>query len=329
MVMLQCLALLVSLVLIAGCASVNSVLFVTKTSLGIDLDSKPPSASIAYDRIEGYLGPRYDNGAVPPVVARIQTDGKIFNPRVRQLYATGDAATLVVKPTGPTRPSDLSGEKRLMFFGTTTTIGLKVSFTGEVPDSFHLGYKRKEFSFIPLGRTKTSDGKEVDVYPSVLATLDNRAQVGAGPSATGLEVGQLFATGTTAEELAKDPAVQGLFRSEVIGAFSVYRAAVTEQEAEATRILRCYLGVWPGGLSEVWTHAQGLGLFRETGILAEMNKWHQAATASEATAAVREGNLRKVNQQYASEIAIVDGSTPTRLGKLIEHRVKVCEIASR
>ena len=36
---------------LAGCASSDHVLFVTKTSIGIDFDSKPATASRAYDRI--------------------------------------------------------------------------------------------------------------------------------------------------------------------------------------------------------------------------------------------------------------------------------------
>ena len=77
-----------------GCA--DSVLFVTKTSIGLDFDTKPPAASIAYDRTEGYLAPRYDNGAIPPVYGRIRSDAKIFNANVRQIYATGSAAQRVL-----------------------------------------------------------------------------------------------------------------------------------------------------------------------------------------------------------------------------------------
>ena len=41
-------------------------------------------------------------------------------------------------------------KKRLVFFGTSTTLGLKAGFSGDgYPDSLTFGYKRKEFSFIP------------------------------------------------------------------------------------------------------------------------------------------------------------------------------------
>ena len=78
---------------LAGCASrPDTVVFVTKSSLGLDVEQTPPSASIAYDRVEGYFGPRYESGAVPPVVAVFMTNGQLLDRRVKQLYATGDAA---------------------------------------------------------------------------------------------------------------------------------------------------------------------------------------------------------------------------------------------
>lgn len=214
-----------------GCAYRDSVLFVTKTSLGIDVDSKPPSASIAYDRVEGFLGPRYDNGGVPPVVGRLQTDGAVFNPRVRQLYATGSAAALVADQNASAGPTELKGKKMFMFFGTTTSTGLKVTFMGQYPDSFHIGYRRKEFSFIPLGHTKNSAGEDVDIYPSVLATLDNRLQVGTNPVSgptSGLQVGQLFATGVAADEYARSDVVRQLFQDEVTAAIEGLRSDIRD-----------------------------------------------------------------------------------------------------
>ena len=313
------------LIFSASCANVDSVLFVTKTSLGVDFDSKPPTASIAYDRVEGYIGPRYENGAVPPVVARIQTDGRIFNTSVRQLYATGTAATLVANPDAQLGPTVLAGEKRLMFFGTITTTGLKVTFTGQYPDSFHLGYKRKEFSFIPLGSTTDSAGNKVDVYPSVLATIDTTAAAGA-IAETGLLVGQFFTTGAAADLYAKDPVIQSIFKNAATDTFSAYRASVAAQETEANRILRCYLGVTVNDLPEIWEDAHGQGLFREPGLLAEINELHSTAMADPA---VRDQNLRTANRWYASEIAILEGAQPTRVAQLAAHRAKVCEIARR
>lgn len=194
--------------LLAGCANDRHVLFVTKTSIGIDFDSKPAAASLAYDRVEGYIAPRYSNGEIPPVIASIKSDGAIFNPKIHQVYATGEAAEIVLRGAGSgTQTKRLKGTKELMFFGTTTTTGLKVGFaSGLLPDSFIFGFKRKEFSYIPLG-TLGAGATAYDVYPSILATIDTQANVGKGREAE-LSNAQFFATGNAARLLAANPGVR-------------------------------------------------------------------------------------------------------------------------
>lgn len=205
--MFKLINVIIILLLMSSCSPGKSVVFVTKTSLSIlEADSKPAGVSIAYDRIEGYLGPRYENGAVPPVYAAIETNGKIFNPSVNQLYATGRAAEIATTKKAKARETTgiLSGKKQVMFFGTATTTGLKIGVTGSVPDSFVFGYRRKEFSYIPLG-TVIIDNKEVDSYPSVLAAIQTRADVGENPLGGDVGLGnkQFFATGVPAEQLAE------------------------------------------------------------------------------------------------------------------------------
>ena len=213
---------------IVGCSTgKNNVLFVTTTSLGVDFDNTPPTASVAYNRVEGYIGPRYENGAVPPVLARIQSDGSIFNAKVRQLYATGAAAIIVANPQASNGPKELKGEKEVMFFGTTTTTGLKVGFSGITPDTFILGYKRQELSYIPLGHIQGGE----DVYPSVLATLDTTAQ--AGPEKTaGLQGGQFFATGEAAELYAKTREIRDMFKKAAMDAFQALEACLVSPEIQ-------------------------------------------------------------------------------------------------
>lgn len=198
---------------LAGCASPDHVLFVTKTSIGIDFDSKPATASLAYDRIEGYVAPRYASGEIPPVVASVKSDGKIFNPAIKQVYATGDAAVIATGGEVSGNPQ-LKGDRQLMFFGTTTTTGVKVGFTTALPDSFVFGFKRKEFSYIPLGKEGTGPDA-VDVYPSVLASIDTAANVSATGerSDTALSNSQFFATGKAARLLADRPMIKEGFRS--------------------------------------------------------------------------------------------------------------------
>ncbi|MEI9885546.1 MAG: hypothetical protein WDN08_03450 [Rhizomicrobium sp.] len=217
---------------LAGCVKPDSVLFVTDTSLGINVETKPATVSVAFDRIEGYIAPRYDNGALPPVVASIQTGGTVFNPRIRQVYATGAAAVRAVRtPGAPTGPSDLTGGKQLVFFGTATTVGFKAGFdTGTpVPDSLLFGYRRKEFSYIPLGTVTDPGGQQHDTYASALASVDsNTTTTGAlsGASGAGLTHAQFIATGLAADTLAVNPDIQRAFGTVAANALNAPPAAV-------------------------------------------------------------------------------------------------------
>ena len=224
-------ALMALACLISGCASTDHVLFVTKTSLGIDFDSKPGTAAFAYDRIEGYVAPSYGNGEIPPVVASIESDGKVFEPKIRQLYATGDAARIAVGgKRQETAELPMEGDGKLMFFGTTTTVGLKIGFTTALPDSVTLGYKRKEYSHIPLGE-KVSNGKKAHVYPSVLAAIDLSGTARAAET-SGLTTLQFFATGEAARLLADDPKVSNVFKSAAREAVLAAQRASVEAEVD-------------------------------------------------------------------------------------------------
>jgi hypothetical protein len=230
-----------SVLALAGCA--DHVLFVTKTSLGIDFDSQPASASIAYDRIDGYIAPRYDNGEIPAVVASVKSDGGIFNPQIRQIYATGDAAEIVVEArANPAKTENkegpkLQGNKKLMFFGSTTTTGLKVGFSTGLPDSLIFGFRRKEFSFIPLGTVGTG-AEAYDVYPSVLASIDTSARAGT-PSETGLRNIQFFATGQAARSLATNDIIRQDFKTQALRSLAT---ATGYSQSAAAQALRDYVG---------------------------------------------------------------------------------------
>lgn len=315
-----------------GCAGVDDVLFVTKTSLGFELDSKPASTSISYDRIEGYVGPRYENGALPPVVASIKTDGKILNPQIEQLYATGAAATNIVLNSGQSvnAPTNLSGSKKLMFFGTTTTTGLKIGFTNNIPDSFLLGFKRKEFSLIPLGQKKTNIGvnngqRIIDVYPSVYAYLDTGVSTGE-PSETSLKTTQYFATGEVAVELCKDDELKKMMKSRAKDAFANYREAIGDQQNEALTVLRCLTNIEDKHLPKVWEDANRHNLFHDA------NKYNKLIMAynnalKETDAEGKAQKIRKLRSRYADDIGITDGSTPIRVKMLEAHGKYVCDIA--
>lgn len=196
---------LVPLILAAGCTNPDTAIFATVSAFGVNVDSKPPTVAIAYDRFEGFIGPRYGNGGAPPVVASMETDGNAVTPRVRQTYATGAAAVNAVGGD-VTGPEGLQDNKKLMLFGTATTVGIKVGFGTEgVPDSLVFGYRRKEASIIPLGE----DGQKA-VYPSVLASIDTGVKAQSQLS-TSMTTRQFFATGAAADKLAKNPIVTAAF----------------------------------------------------------------------------------------------------------------------
>jgi hypothetical protein len=217
---------------LGGCAaSKEQVLFVTSTSFGVQFAKTPPTASIAYDRAEGYFGPSYSNGALPPVAAVFGSGGTIFQPQVRQLYTTGAAALLATKADeaalGPGQLlSSSDNDKHIMFFGTGTTIGLKVGFDPSgTPDTLSFGYRRLELSLIHLGH-QTEDGVEVDVYPSVLASIDTTSSA-TSPADTGIHIQQFFATGQAADALATSDEVQAIIKGMATGSLT---ATLTDQQ---------------------------------------------------------------------------------------------------
>jgi hypothetical protein len=223
-----------------ACNDPNTAVFVTNSSVGINVDTKPATVSVAYDRLEGFIGPRYPNGGAPPVVASMEIQGDTLNPTIRQTYAPGAAAVGAASGKVPTDvPTTLEGrsdQKKLMFFGTATTFGLKIGFAtagAPVPDSFLLGYRRKEASIIPIAETpKTDDPTKVTaVYPSVLGSMEvNVKSTGTSTDTTpnaGLVTKQFFATGQAAHHLSVNPAIQEAFRTRAIVAT---RSGLSEKE---------------------------------------------------------------------------------------------------
>jgi hypothetical protein len=194
--------------MLGACNTSERVAFGTHTIYGLDIDTEPtPTLSIGVDRGEVMVGPRYDNGAVPPVVASVKLKGGLFSTDVSQIYATGNAATLATKGEPIPNPKELKGGRKTMIFGTNTNLGLKVSFIGNAPKSFSFGFKRQELSVIPVG---TND-KGVDTYGSVLAAIDTDTDVSLLDDSK-FGYGAFFATGLAAESLAETPEIQGAFK---------------------------------------------------------------------------------------------------------------------
>lgn len=292
---------------LTGCfATRDNAIFVTKTSIGIDVENTPPTASVAYDRVEGFFGPRYDDGHVPPVIGAIFTDGSLSNRSISQIFATGRAAELV---TGSQKQIAVPGSTsestvpKTMFFGTGTTLGLKLGFgDGGVTNTIAFGYKRKEITVIP----KTTSGK----FPSVLARLDNGTDAAVASKVT-FKAKQFFATGIAADNLAPDQA--SLFQGVAADSFGTYRNSELIQTHLIVNTLNCLANVSDAQLATVWNNAEALNLFsQDTAVYAKIKA---AATSTSARAI------------YTSEIAI-DNPDNAEYGALLAlHQAFVCRLS--
>lgn len=250
----------------SGCSNLGkeNVLFVTKTSLGVDLDSKPPTIEIGYDRKEGTVAPVFNDGQVLSQMAAFATKQGLVNQNAGQSFATGNAAELMSKylisnatvTTTNTIPmADVIkvhsltrvGEPQRYFFGTDTSFGLKVGLAlenGGMPDSLSLGYKRKEVAFVPLIE-QAGTGSEVSVaLPSLISTAGFENTITGGDSS--LLLRQFFATGNAANYLAAIPGIRQevvpkmIQEAEVVVSF--VRAQGFTDSSKQQRIERLLLG---------------------------------------------------------------------------------------
>lgn len=271
--------LLLFLVLVQGCvAGYNSALFATRSNIGFDADTTPPNLEIAISRYEGVLEPTFEHGQTVPVVASLSTAsiGLVnFFWGVKSVFATGEAAfTMSHLYAAPTPPQDekiaykkvtLSqkpiptvfgatvdyvepGDARPVVFGTDTTLGIKIRWSGttaQYPSSINIGFKRKEGAFAPIAvgqalvpdpydPQKKIEGYEADV-PSLLATLDTDVTA-PGTTATFNYV-QYFATGCAANALARQKEVRLAMLKRADPSQDIQAAEKEEKVAEVNRPL--------------------------------------------------------------------------------------------
>ncbi len=84
---------------LTGCvAGYNSLLFVTKTNIGLEVDTQPPTFSLDIGRQEGLLAPSYEAGKTPPVLASFRFENQdAFSNYIGSAFATGDAAVAMAR----------------------------------------------------------------------------------------------------------------------------------------------------------------------------------------------------------------------------------------
>lgn len=229
-----------------GCAGRNHILFMTKSNVGLDFDSKPPTLEITVSRKEVVIAPTFEGGQTPPVAASFKPKAGTgsgfanFFLGVDQTFAGGDAAVAMASlyatsnaPDPSTRTNYNSalnltqkpkysgifrgipgpGETRTFIFGTDTSLGLKAAWSGaggQFPDTVRLGFNRKEFTWAPLSLTTNNAVHNAAAYsvkaPSFLATVES--QIGVGSSDGGIKALQYFASGESATLLALQPSVR-------------------------------------------------------------------------------------------------------------------------
>ena len=170
--------------ILSGCAGYDRILLATKTNVGIDIDSTPPTAEITIARRELAIQPTFpdhtddDNSLAFPLLASFGLQGSMFNTKITAHFAGGDAAVLLVRDEkgidvksavcldeepkfskGMIRSiweffaGDSKDEPRPFFFATDTAFGVKVAWSGTAgpyPDTLKLGYNRKEFASAPI-----------------------------------------------------------------------------------------------------------------------------------------------------------------------------------
>lgn len=328
-----CLALLLS-----ACAQApRNVVFVTKSSIGVDVEATTQTASLAYDRTEGYFAPRYAEQAPPAVYASMETNGQMINRKIKQTYATGLAAELLSKPiaapvapatraallrqttlaTPAPRPAtepagsafrqDAGADPASLIFGTGTVFGFKIGVGPTAIDSFTLGFKRKELSIIPHDER---DG----IFPSVLASIDtNAAAAAASPLTTSdANIVQFFATGIAAENLAVNTKIHDKFEANAVSALTAYREEERQQRRIALLTLSCLARLDDEQAKRVWKNASDLGLFDKPAI-----EQLQAADPS---------GKRTV---YTDEIGRINADAKNQTGLMLGHQAYVCDLRSK
>lgn len=260
--------------LLSGCVGYNSAFMATKTNVGLDVDTKTPTAEISLARREVVVAPTFENGQTPPVEASFRMKGGWIFANVATTFAGGDAAATISDlfnrptPNGAARTNQdttlhLStapvrnhlgrkvrlqepGTVRPLIFGTDTSLGLKVAWSGltaQYPDSAKFGFNRKEMAYAPIfGATNASTGKYDVKMPSFLATADTVNKTGA-PNDSSFHYQQYFATGRAADLLALDADVrQALAQRLDFAASSQKRIAEIGEESQLAADCKSAIG---------------------------------------------------------------------------------------
>ena len=205
--------------LCGGCGTgTERALVATKTNLGLDFDTQPPTAEVAFSRQSFAIQPAFDNGGTPPILAGFRHEGKQPRNTLASLISGGQAAILVSSNanlvssnhslSAPLPPDYLdldarpdvpesfwryrkpypTREVRALVFGTDTTFGFKAIANSPEQQALRVGYHRKELVSAPVLIRELSQAEKgansnavwrVSV-PSFIANFETRARFDGG-----------------------------------------------------------------------------------------------------------------------------------------------------
>ena len=94
--------LAIGMALLSGCAGTDRILFMTKTNVGLDVDSTPPTAEITIARRELAINPTFphtiNDVTTMSLLAAFGVGGGVFNPNIRSVFAGNSAAVALASP---------------------------------------------------------------------------------------------------------------------------------------------------------------------------------------------------------------------------------------
>ena len=324
---------------LCGCATPrDAAFFVTKTSTSIvDADASPATLSLGYDRTEGYAGPRFSDGSVFPVASAIESRGSGINREIRQVFVAGKAALIATerKTTEPPKPvepkpqtpaTESAGQpekpspgaedanRKVMLFGTGTAIGIKLGFAegSPMPNSFTLGYRRKEAAVIPV----TQGLLDTSALGSIGNRIETAAASGAARSTTGFDVQQFFATGHAADNLAALDSIKSRFAEtaeKAVGNVELFRLEEAKQGRHALDTLVCANRIVDAAVMDrVFNNAEDMQLFAKLNFMPR----------------IRATNDARVRRQiYYDSLSVLEPAEPKVTQAMEYHRNLVCRLA--
>ena len=264
----------------------NHLFFVTRMNRGFDADTLPPVIEIsAHSRFEGVVAPTFEDGQIPPVVAsfREQEHGATgILPNLGTVFAAGPAAVAAADNDRTDATIDEAvdrynkvseirlreepvfgqaeqqlfrpGEAPPMWFGTAFSIGFELEFYGPsvppIPQSVHLGLRRKEFLLTPLMLRVDpgSDRPYIVRTPSVLALVHATADTGSNDTSNdkgettrskgATTTVQFFATGKAATKIATRKEVRHLLLRDLIAGYHRSHVRIKELEKQLAELER-------------------------------------------------------------------------------------------